>query len=108
MPQGGKTLDVLVDGPGPDVAAAGDGDFRLAKAADERAHEVVAGAHLAHQFHRGLPFGDGAGVDAHGMGGLVHFDPGPQALKHTGQHPDILNERQIFNGADIVRQQYRR
>ena len=49
-----KALDVLVDGPGGEVAAAGQGDLGLAEAPQQSAHQVVAGPHLPHQCGVGL------------------------------------------------------
>ena len=48
--QSQKALDVLIDGPGCKIAAAGQGHMGMAEAAQQRAHEIIAGPHLFDQF----------------------------------------------------------
>ena len=52
--EGGEGLQVLVDGARPQIAAARHGDLPGAEAPQQRAEEVVAGAHLAGQLVRYL------------------------------------------------------
>ena len=80
-PMAREALDMLVDGPDAEVAAAGHGHGGLAEAAQQRAQQVVAGADAAHQV-KGRGGGvDMAAVDLHRVA-VQHPDIGPQLLQN--------------------------
>ena len=98
--QGAENFQVLVDGAGAQVAAAGHGHLCLAETGQQCTQEVIAGAHLARQVIRDIGARQVGGVDLIGV--LVqHLDlcaQGAQDLEADGHIADI---RQVFNDADI-------
>ena len=66
--QGGKSLDMLVNGPdAAEIAAAGHGDLRLAEAAQQSADQVIGGPQLPAELIGGAGGVDMAAVDLHGV-----------------------------------------
>lgn len=102
-----KALQMLVDGAGADIAAAGIGHLGPAPAAQQRAQQVIAGPQAA-----GLPVGNVIflhvrGVDRHPLAGtVVHLRAQPPQNVH--QRPHVLDIRQVFDGAGLVAQKRRR
>ena len=94
--QGQEALDVLVDGAGGKAAPAGQRHMGPAEAAEQRAHEIIAGADLLHQVLVGLGAVDGGAVDLHHVrAGAVnvraHSVQNVQQDTHVGNIGNILN-----------------
>ena len=89
--EGAEGLEVLVDGAGAKVTAAGHGHLRLAKAGQQRAEEVVAGAHLAGQIVRHIGAGEVGGVVAGRMPTAAFFAPEMVTAPCRGLPPVITN-----------------
>ena len=85
-PHGLEALEVLVDGPGPDGAAAGQGDAGLAGPGHQRPQDQDRGPHGLDRFVGGHPAGEAAGIHHQG---LAVFKLHP----HEAQEP--------FGGADV-------
>ena len=78
-PHGHKALDVLVDGPVAQMAAAGQRDLRRAEAAQQGPDQVVGGPDFPGHVQPHLFIVDAGAVDIHG--GTVHrADVGAQLL----------------------------
>ena len=102
--QGGKALHVLVDGPHPEVAAAGHGHLRLAEAAQEGTDQIIGGPHLPGQLI-GSPGGaDAAGVDLHRMA-AQDADARTQMLQNLQGQRYVGDLGNVFDPADPVHQQ---
>ena len=103
-PQGGKALQVLVDGAAAEVAPAGQGHFRLAEPAQHGPQKVIAGPQLP-------PLVIGHRLAAHT--GAVHLHSGAvdhphlaaQLLQNVQQQIYIANLGDIFNAARALHQQ---
>ena len=102
--QGGQALDVLVDGASAQVAAAGHGHLRVAEAAQQRAHQIVAGPDLAPDLIGHRPVADVAAVHLHG-GAVDGAHTGVQFLQHVQQQGHIADLGNIFNAANALYQQ---
>ena len=102
--QGGKALDVLVDGADAEVAAAGHGDFRLAETAKQRADEIIGGTDLPGQLIRGAGRADMGAVDLHRVA-IDCTDVGPQLFQNLQTQRHIGDLGNIFNAADTVHHQ---
>ena len=93
-------LEVLVDGAGAEVAAAGHGHLCLAEPGQQRTEEVIAGAHLAGQVIRDVGAGQVGGVDLVGV--LVqHPHLRAQHAQDLQAHRHIADVRQILDDADV-------
>ena len=101
--QGTEHLEVLVDGAGAQVAAAGHGYLRPAKAGQQSAQEVVAGTHLTGQIVRHVGAGQMGGVDLVGVA-VEHLDLRAQGAQDLQAYRHITDIRQIFDHTDIRRQ----
>ena len=101
--QGTEHLEVLVDGAGAQVAAAGHGHLRPAKAGQQSAQEVVAGTHLTGQIVRHVGAGQMGGVDLVGVA-VEHLDLRAQGAQDLQAHRHVTDIRQIFDHTDIRRQ----
>ena len=105
--QSQKALDVLVNGAGGKIAAAGQRHMGMTKPAQKRAHQVVAGAHLFHKLrirHGALNAG---AVQLHHMGfGIA--EPDAHAFQNIQKNPNIGNIRYVFNAAFSAYQERRR
>ena len=103
-PHGGKTLQVLVNGPHPQVTAARRGHLGPAEAAQQGADEVIGGAHSPCQF-----VGDAAAANVT----AVNFkcvlvdgtDIGTQLLEDLHDYGDVTDLRDIFNTAAAIHQE---
>ena len=85
-PHGHKALDVLIDGPAAQIAAAGQGDLRPAEAAQQGADQIVAGTDFPGQLIGDLTVADVGTVHVH-RGAVDGADLGaqlPQDLKDQG------------------------
>ena len=94
--QGTEALDVLVDGTGCKVAAAGQSHMGMTEATQQHTHEVVAGTELAHQSGVGLgAFHIGAVDDQHTglfeMGLCAHVFQNFNENAHIGDVGNILD-----------------
>ena len=103
-PHGDETLDVLVDGPSAQVTAAGEGDLRPAEAAQQSAHQIVAGADAAGQLVRDLTVADVGTVDVH-RGAVDGADVRTQLLKDLEDQRHVADLGDILNAAHPVHQQ---
>ena len=52
--QGNKPLDMLINGTGGKITAAGQCHMSLAEPAQQRTHQVIAGPHLSYQLRVGV------------------------------------------------------
>ena len=105
-PQGGKALEVLVDGPAAEVAPAGQGHLGPAEPAQHSPHQVIAGPELAPRvIGDGLAPGGGA-VHLHG-GAVDEPHPGPQIPEDVQQQIHIADGGNIFNAAGPLHQKGR-
>ena len=102
--QGLEAFEMLIHGTGADVAAAGRGNLRLTAAAEQGTQQIIAGAETL-----GVAVGNGsalrgAGIDRHHVPRfIIHLCPKlPQDIR---QGVDILNVREILNGAGFIAQQ---
>ena len=98
--QSTEHLQVLVNGAGAEVAAAGHGHLSLAKTGQQCAQKVVAGAHLAGQVVRDVGAGQMGGVDLVGVA-VDHFDLCAQNAEDLQAHRHITDIRQILDHTDI-------
>ena len=96
--QGKEALDMLVDGPGSKITAAGQGHMGLSEPAQQRPHQVVAGPHLPHQVGVGLAAMDLGAVNFHHML-FRHLDPGAHPLQNIQEDTHIGYIRNIFDPA---------
>ena len=93
-----KTLDMLVNGTGSEITAAGQGHMGLVEAAQQRAHQIIAGAHLLHQIVIGTGAGDAGTIDLHHIRfGVFNF--GAHAFQNVQQDAGIGNIGDIFDPA---------
>ena len=99
-----KALDVLVNGTGGEIAAAGQRHMCLAETTQQCTHQIIAGAHLLDQFRIRLGTGHIAAVDFHHIafrGGNLRTHP----VQNIHQNPDIGNIGHILNPALAADQQ---
>ena len=75
--KGGESLQMLVDGTGAEIAAAGHSDLACTKTAQQRTQEVVAGPHLAGQLVRHFGAINVGGINFIGAA-ADHADTGAQ------------------------------
>ncbi len=101
---GPEALDVLVDGPDAEIAAARHGHSSLAEAAQQRAQQVIAGPDPAHHLEGRLGGVHMAAVDLHRVS-VQHPDAGPQLLQNGEQQRHVADLGDVFNAADPVHQQ---
>ena len=97
----GHALDVLVDRPDAEVAAAGHGRLGRAEAAEHRADEIVRRADLAHQVIRWLGEAHLGAVDLDG-GWAEVFHPRAQPLQDLQEHIHVADLGHILDPADTV------
>ena len=102
-PQGGEGFEVLVNGPGAQVAAARHSHLRRAEPPQQRAKEVVAGPHLAGKLVGDLGAVDAGGIDL--VGAFAdHADIGAQLAQDLQRGHDVADAGQVFNDALAARQ----
>ena len=101
---GAKALDMLVDGPYAEVAAAGHGHLGLSETAQQGADEVVGGPDAAGHIVGGIGGTNGVAVQLNGVP-VQHPDPCAQFLQNVQQQCHIADLRDILNAADTVHQQ---
>ena len=101
-----KALDVLVDGAVADGAAAGVGNLRLAKARQQRTHEIIGCAQPPRVRFRHKGAVHPARINGHG--GAVQLDFGTQFAQNAFQREGIAHLRKVFDRARLVAQQRRR
>ena len=98
-----KALDMLVDGTGAEIAAAGHGHLGLAEPTQQRPEKIVRGANLP-----GHLMGHGGGVDAGGVDlhGTAAQAPhlGTHGLQDVQDQDHIGNIRNILNPASALHQ----
>ena len=100
---GGEALQVLVNGPHPQVTPAGWGHFRPAEAAQQGPDQIVGSTNLAGQFVGNILLMDMGTVQLHG-GGVDHPHLGAQVPKDPQDHGDIADIGDVLNPADTVYQ----
>ena len=76
----------------------------FAEAAEQRTHEIVAGAHLPHQVGVGGGAMDRSAVDLHHMG-LRALNVGPHSVQNIQQNAHIRDIGNILNSAFAADQQ---
>ena len=103
-PHSHKALNVLVDGPRAQIAAAGQRHLGPAEAAQQSAHQIIAGADLAGQLVRHLTVADIGAVDVHG-GAVDGAHIRPQIPKDLEDPRDIADLGNILDTADALYQQ---
>ena len=101
---GGKALDMLVDGPHAEIAAAGHGHRGLAKAAQQRAQQVIAGPDPPRQLIAGAGGTDGAAVQLHRV---AVQDPHlrAQLIQNREEQRHIADLGNVLNAAYAVHHQ---
>ena len=101
---GGEALDMLVDGPDAEVAAAGHGHGGLAEAAQQRTQQVVAGADTAGKIVGRAGGVDGVAVDLNGV--LVqHAHLCAQLLQNREEQGHIADLGDVLDTAYAIHQQ---
>ena len=98
--QRAEHLQVLVDGAGAQIAAAGHGHLCLAEAGKQCAKEVVAGAHLTGQIVRHIGGDQMPRIDLVGVA-VEHLHLCTQGAQDLETDRHIADIRQIFDHADI-------
>ena len=98
--QRAEHLQMLVDGAGTQIAAAGHGHLCLAEAGKQCAKEVVAGAHLAGQVVRHIGGDQMPRIDLVGVA-VEHLHLCTQGAQDLETDRHIADIRQIFDHADI-------
>ena len=99
-----KALDMLVNGTGGEVAATGQRHVGMVESAEQRAHQVITGAHLPHKYGVGMGRGDIGAVQRYNTGfAAVHHRT--QILQNVQQDADIGNIRHVFYTAFTGNQQ---
>ena len=93
-------LQVLVDGAGAQIAAAGHGHLCLAEAGEQCAKEVVAGAHLAGQIVRHIGSDQMPRIDLVGVA-VEHLHLCTKGAQNLEADRHIADIGQIFDHADI-------
>ena len=101
--QSGKGFQVLVDGAGAQVTAAGHGHLCRAEPAQQRPQEVIAGAHLPGQIVRHGGAADVGGVNFVAVF-VEHPHPGAQRRQDAQRHQHVADGRQVFHNTNIGRQ----
>ncbi len=103
---GGEALDVLVDGPPTQIAAAGRRHLGGAKAAQQRADQVIAGADLPGQLVGDRLVAHVGAVDIHG-GAVYCPHLRAQVLQNIQNKGHVADLGDILNTANAVYQQSR-
>ena len=93
-------LQMLIDGAGAQIAAAGHGHLCLAKAGQQCAQKIIAGTHLTGQIVRDVGPGKVGGVDLIGVA-VQHSDLCAQNAEDLQAHRHITDIRQVLDHADI-------
>ena len=88
-----QAVDVQVDLPRADVAAAGHRHPRAPGPGQERAQDKDRGPHPADQLVGGLDLIDARGVDGNGV--PLPGDLGPEVLEHVGHREAVLDTRHV-------------
>ena len=102
-PHGGEALDVLVDGADAEVTAAGHGNRGLAKAAQQRADEIIRGADLPGKLVGGVGAADGVTVHLYRVT-VQHPDAGTKLFQNGEQQRYIADLRNVFDAAGAIDQ----
>ena len=104
---GAHTLDVLVDRPDAEIAAAGHGGLRRAEPAQHGADEIVRRADFPHQIVRRIRKPRLGAINLHR--GFIHtFDPRAKPLQNREEHFHVADLRNVFQPADAIDHQHRR
>ena len=99
-----KALDVLIDGTGSEVAAAGKRDLRVAEAAKLGADQIVGRADAANQITRRDGIADVGAVDFNGVGAHA-ADLRAHLVENLQKQTDIRYIRDVFDAAHAPDQQ---
>ncbi len=97
--QSAERLQVLVDGAGPQVAAAGHGHLRPAEPGQQRAQEIIAGPHLPGQVVRHIGAHQMGGVDLVGVA-VQHPHLGAQGAEDVQADGHVADVGQILDHTD--------
>ena len=100
---GGEALEMLVDGTHAQVTAAGRGNLRPAKAAQQCADEIVGRTDLAGQLIGNVLLVYLGAVQLH-SGGVDGAHVGAQVLHDPKDHGYVADVGYIFNPADSIHQ----
>ena len=102
-PHGHKALDVLVDGPPAEVAAARRGHLGAAETSQKRTDEIIGGADFPRQLVGHFSVADMGAVHVH-RGPVHRAHVGAQLLQDGQNQGHIADLGNIFNTADAVHQ----
>ena len=105
-----KTLDVQVDGTGPDGASAGQGDTRAARARHQRSQHQRRGPHGLHQFVGGFGADRLATVDGGAVmrAAVTQFNFGPHLHQQLAHGLDVAHLGDVLQHDGLVGEQSRR
>ena len=101
---GPEALDVLVDGPYAEVAAAGHGHGGLAEAAQQRSQQIVGRPDAPCHIIGGMGAADGAAVDLHGVL-IQHPHPCAQLIQNGEKQGHVADLGDVLDAAYAVHQQ---
>src|SRR5439155_8015408 len=93
-----------VEGPGADDVAPRRATGSLAKAAEQRPHDLKARPLVGDQLVRGVVALDPVTTDAPGAGALA-VDPGPKRAQDLAHHADVLDIGDVIEDAFVARQE---
>ena len=101
-PQGAKTLQMLVDGPGAaEIAPAGQGHVRRAEAAQQGPQHIVGRAAAPGGLVGHPAVAQGGAVDLHRMGVYITH-PRAQILENAQQQRHVADPGHVLNAAGAV------
>jgi len=98
---------MLLKGAIADGAAAGIAHLALTAAAQQRAPQIIAGAHALRILIGNMEAVYRPGIHRHAarLGLVIHL--GPQQVQHIVNHMDIFNIGQVFHHAGLITQKHR-
>ena len=103
-----ERLNVQIDRPRADGAAAGQGNARVAEARDERAERQNRGAHRFHQFVGRFGVRNGFGLNGEFAGRNVRaFHAAAHVREKLGHGDDVAHVRNIFESDGFAGEQRR-
>ena len=93
-----KAFDVLVDGTGCKITAAGQCHIGMLETAQQCAHEVIAGAHFTNKYGVGVGAGDVCAIQCYNTG-FTAVHQSAHIFQNVQQYADIGNIRHVFYAA---------
>ena len=98
---GGKALDMLVDGPHTEIAAAGHSHRSLAKTAQQRAQQVIAGPDAPRQFIAGAGGTNNMAIQFHRMA-VQHPHLNAQFIQNGEKQRHVTDLGNVFDPAYAI------